>query len=167
GVSVAPIGPSDTLFGLLLDNQLDAVMAPNLPGILKTRPDSVRRLFPNCAEVEKTYFRKHGIFPIMHTIVLRKDIYQTDPSVAGRIFALFKEAKEDFYRKANAVDRTYVFPWLYDYWQSIREVLGEDPFPYGMEKNRRNVEKYFDHAVEQSLIPRRPKLEDLFLDLNE
>jgi 4,5-dihydroxyphthalate decarboxylase len=103
----------------------------------------------------------------MHTIILRKDVYQNDSSIAGRIFTVFKEAKEDFYRKANAVDRTYVFPWLYDYWQSIREVLGEDPFPYGMEKNRRNVEKYFDHAVEQSLIPRRPKLEDLFLDLNE
>ncbi|HEY7168791.1 MAG TPA: hypothetical protein VIB79_29805, partial [Candidatus Binatia bacterium] len=48
GVSVTPINPSDTLFGLLLDNQLDAVMAPNLPGILKTKPDSIRRLFPNC-----------------------------------------------------------------------------------------------------------------------
>ena len=167
GVSVTPIGESDTLFGLLLDGQLDAVMAPNLPGVLREKPGTIRRLFPDCAEVEKEYHRKHRVFPIMHTIVLRKDVYRNDPPVAARIFAAFKEAKDDFYRKANAVDRTYIFPWMYDYWQSLRDVLGNDPFPYGLEKNRTNIEKYFDHALEQSLVPRRPKLEDLFLDLND
>lgn len=167
GVKVSPIGEGETLFGLLADGRLDAALAPNLPVMLKQKPAPIRRLFPNCAEVEKQYFRKHGAFPIMHTIVLRKDVYQNDPAIAARIFAIFKSAKEEFYQKVASVDRTYVFPWLYDYWQGLTDVLGEDPFPYGLERNRKNVEKYFDHALEQSLISSRPKLKELFLDLND
>lgn len=167
GVKVTPIGEAETLFGLLVEGRLDAALAPNLPVLIKQKPAPVRRLFPNCPEVEKAYYRKHGIFPIMHTIVLRKDVYQSDPEIAARIYQVFKEAKEDFYRKVSSVDRTYVFPWLYDYLSDLREMLGEDPFPYGLERNRKNVEKYFDHAVEQGLIPTSPKLKELFLNLND
>src|ERR1043166_728592 len=167
GIKVTPIGEGETLFGLLTQGRVDAALAPNLPALLKQKSAQIRRLFPNCPEVEKAYYRKHGIFPIMHTIVLRKDVYEKDPEIAARIYQVFKKVKEDFYGNADSVDRTYVFPWLYDYLGDLREVLGDDPFPYGLERNRKNVEKYFDHALEQSLIASRPKLEDLFLDLND
>jgi 4,5-dihydroxyphthalate decarboxylase len=167
GVNVTPINDGETLFGLLAEGRVDAALAPNLPALLKQKPPPIRRLFPNCPEVEKAYYRKHGIFPIMHTIVLRKDVYQKDPEIAARIYQVFKQAKEEFYSNVHSVDRTYVFPWLYNYLGDLREVLGDDPFPYGLERNRKNIEKYFDHAVEQSLIATRPKLKDLFLDLND
>ena len=167
GVKVSPIGEGETLFGLLADGRLDAALAPNLPAMLSQSPAPIRRLFPDCAEVERAYYRRHGVFPIMHTIVLRKDVHQKNPEIAARIFAIFKSAKEEFYRKVASVDRTYVFPWLYDYLKQLREVLGDDPFPYGLERNRKNIEKYFDHAVEQSLIPAGPKLNELFLELND
>jgi 4,5-dihydroxyphthalate decarboxylase len=167
GVKVSPIGEGETLFGLLADGRLDAALAPNLPAMLKQDPAPIRRLFPDSVEIERAYYRKHGVFPIMHTIVLRKDVHQAKPEIAARIFAIFKAAKEEFYRKVALVDRTYVFPWLYDYLNELRAVLGDDPFPYGLERNRKNIEKYLDHAVEQSLISARPKLSELFLELND
>ena len=164
GVKVSPIGAEETLFGMLTDGRLDAALAPNLP---KQNPAAIRRLFPDCVEVERAYYRKHKVFPIMHTIVLRKDVHQGNPEIAARIFAIFKSAKAEFYRNVAAVDRTYIFPWMYNYLRDLRAVLGDDPFPYGLESNRKNIEKYFDHAVEQSLIPARPKLDELFLELND
>ena len=164
GVKVSPIGAGETLFGMLTDGRLDAALAPNLP---KQNLAQIRRLFPNCLAVERAYYRRHGVFPIMHTIVLRKDVHQGNLEIAARIFAIFRSAKEEFYRKVAVVDRTYIFPWMYSYLSDLRAVLGDDPFPYGLERNRKNIEKYFDHAVEQSLIPVRPKLSELFLELND
>jgi 4,5-dihydroxyphthalate decarboxylase len=164
GVKVTPIGEGETLLSLLAEGRLDAVLAPNVPAVQSQVP--VRRMFLNCPEVEKAYYRKHGIFPIMHTIVLRNDVYQRDPEIAARIYQVFERSKDDFYGNVNSLDRTYVFPWLYDYLHELREALGGDPFPYGLERNRRNVEKYLDHVVEQNLVARRPELKDLFLDLN-
>src|SRR5262249_29519327 len=127
----------------------------------------IRRLFPDCVEVERAYYRRHGVFPIMHTIVLRKDVLQGNPGIAARIFTILKSAKEEFDRNVALVDRTDVFPCVYSYLSDLLAVLGYDPFPYGLERNRKNIEKYFDHAVEQTLIPVRPKLNELFLELND
>ena len=75
--------------------------------------------------------------------------------------------KNNFTATLMLCDRTYVLPWLYDYLHDLRETLGTDPFPYGLERNRKTVEKYFEHAIDQNLIATRPRLEDLFLDLND
>jgi len=90
-----------------------------------------------------------------------------EPSIAERIFRTFNAAKEEFYRNVNAIDRTHVLPWLYDYLDDINQVLGEDPFPYGLAINSKNVEKYLQHAFDQGLISRRLKLQELFLEIND
>ena len=94
---ITPIGPGETLFGLLLQGRLDAVLSPHVPSLLKNDPSPVRRLFVNCDEVEKQYYRSHKIFPIMHTVVLRQDLYiKNSPIWPQRCIRSLKRSRRIF-----------------------------------------------------------------------
>lgn len=163
---IIPIKSGETLFNMLLQGRLDAVLSPYIPAPLRNNLWPVRRLFINSAEVEMDYYRDHKIFPIMHTVVLRHDLYKKNPVVALKVYRALKKLKEDFYSKVKLLDSTFSLPWFYKYLGEVMEVLGDDPWPYGLSRNSKTLNKYFGYAFQQGLIDKKPKLKDLFVDLN-
>ena len=93
-VKVKPIGKTQTLSQMIADGELDAIYAPRLPSTFHTRPNDVKRLFENYMEVERAYYTKTKIFPIMHTIVIKRDLYKANPWVAGSLFKAFAQAQK-------------------------------------------------------------------------
>jgi 4,5-dihydroxyphthalate decarboxylase len=124
----------------------------------------VRRLIPNFREVERDYYRRTKIFPIMHTIVLREDIYERFPWVAQSLCKAFSEAKkvcqESMYEFSAL---KYMLVWSIAEMEEQREILGEDFWPYGLEPNRHVLETLVQYAHEQGLIKKTVDLESLFV----
>lgn len=160
------INDSDhSLSELLERGEIDAVIGSNLPPALGRNPD-IQRLFPNFAEVEAAYFRRTGIFPIMHLLTLRRDVHERNPSIAQSLYDAFCASKQialERMRFSGAL--RYMLPWLIDAVEQTGRVFGDDPWPYGIEPNRRTLEALTRYMVEQSMIARVPRLESLFVDV--
>jgi len=123
----------------------------------------VRRLFPDYRQTEKAYFAKTGIFPIMHTIVLRKDIYERYPWAARNLFDAFVKAKEWAYQQLLETDALKLtLPWVVAEMEETRRIMGTDFWPYGIEPNRVSLEALPQYLHEQHLAPRVPAVEELF-----
>ncbi len=152
-----------SLSDLLEAGEIQAIIGSNLPRSLKRNPDVVR-LFPDYREKEKDYFRRTGIFPIMHLIVIRKDIYERHPFVATSLYNAFCAAK-DYSQKKMRFPGTlrYMLPWLPADIEEIEELFGGDCWPYGIEPNRPTLEALVRYMVEQGLIPETIPLEKLFV----
>ena len=162
-IRVRAIGPTQTLSHMLAEGEIDAITAPRNPSTFTTRPDRVKRLFENYVEVERAYFRKTKIFPIMHTVVLRRELYEAHPWIAQSLMKAFVEAKR------RAQENLYVvaaiktmLPWQIAYVEETRRELGEDWWPYGFAENRHVLETFLRYHHEQGLSPKRLKPEDLF-----
>jgi 4,5-dihydroxyphthalate decarboxylase len=160
---VRPIGPAETLSAMLADGKLDAITAPRNPSTFVTRPDRVKRLFENYIEVERAYFRKTRIFPIMHTVVLRREIYAANPWIAQSLTKAFIESK----RRAQAnLDITAaiktMLPWQIAHVEETRREMGEDWWSYGIEPNRHVLDTFLRYHHEQGLSRRRLEIKDLF-----
>src|SRR5262249_29981002 len=124
---------------------------------------SVRRLFENFAEVEAAHYRATGIFPIMHVVALRRDVFDANPWVAANLLQAFEEAKRR--SLARAVEATvphFPYPWAPAHGREARELLGDDFWPYGLEPNRTTLEAFLDFALEQGVCRRRVSCEELF-----
>ncbi|HUZ75110.1 MAG TPA: ABC transporter substrate-binding protein [Stellaceae bacterium] len=160
---VRAIAPHQTLSAMLAEGEIDAITAPRNPSTFRTRPDRVKRLFENYVEVERAYFRKTRIFPIMHTVVLRRDVYEAHPWVAQSLAKAFIEAKR------RAQENLYVvaaiktmLPWQIAHVEEAVRELGEDWWSYGFEANRHVLDTFLRYHHEQGLSPRRFKPEELF-----
>jgi len=160
---VRPIPPGKTLSAMLADGELDAITAPRNPSTFATRPDKVRRLFENYVEVERAYFRKTRIFPIMHTVVLRRDVYAQNPWAAQTLAKAFAEAKRRAQDNLSVVAAIKtMLPWQIAHVEEARRELGQDWWPYGFAENRHVLETFLRYHHEQGLSHRRLQPEDLF-----
>lgn len=163
GVQVEHIGPDQTLGEMLDRGELDVVMAPSIPMVLKRGSVKVRRLFPDHRAVEADFYRRTGIVHLMHTVVVRREIYEGDPSVAKRLFDAFVEAKAECYRLMEQTGTPKVtLAWLQPALELEREMFGQDHWPYGVEANRRSLEALVTYVYEQGLSDRRVDVEELF-----
>lgn len=162
-IDVAPIAPDRTLSDMLVTGEIDALYAPRTPRpVLEGRPE-VRRLFSEPRAVEVEYARDTGIFPIMHTVVLRRDAYEARPWLAGSLFGAFERAKAlSLSRMAETAANPYLVPWLYDEVERTQELLGHDFWPYGLEANRTTLEVFLRYAHEQGLTSRQLAPDELF-----
>ena len=116
----------------------------------------MQRLIPNYREVEADYFRRTKIFPIMHTVALREEYYEKQPWVAQSLFKAFAESKrlcQEAMYEFSALK--YMMAWSIDEMEKEREVLGEDPWAYGLEPNRHILETLVQYAHEQGLIKKK------------
>ena len=159
-IRLRPIGTNQTLSRMLADGELDALITARAPS---TFPEKAHRLFPNYADVEKEYYRRTKLFPIMHTVVIRRDVYAKNPWVAQSLYKAFTEAKA----KAYALyDQTAalpaMLPWLVSHTEEIRKEMGDDWWPYGLEPNRKVLETFLRYHHEQGLSRRRFAPEELF-----
>ena len=163
GVRIEPIGPDQTLSEMLANGLVDAVYTPRAPRTFADGTDRVRRLFDPSGPAEEDYFRRTGIFPIMHTVVLRRDVYERNRWLARSLYDAFTEAKrlcEENFTETAAL--RYLLPWLLDEVDRTRSVMGEDFWPYGLEPNRETLRTFLRYSYDQGLAARPLEPEELF-----
>ncbi len=162
-IKVEPIGPDKTLARMLRDGEIDAFYTARKPSTFNTAPDRVGRLFENFVEVEREYYRTTGIFPIMHTVVIRRDIYKKNRWVAQSLNKAFIEAQRLTYDdlKETAALKA-MLPWAHAHIEDAIRDMGEDYWSYGFEKNRDTLDIFLRYHHEQGLSKRRLTPEDLF-----
>jgi 4,5-dihydroxyphthalate decarboxylase len=151
-MKVQPIGPTQTLNEMLLAGELDALISARTPTGFTNENGVIRRLFPNYREVETDYYRRTGIFPIMHTVVLRREIYEANRWLARALFRAFEQAKQICYRDMFETTAPKVMlPWITAEAESLRDLFGGDWWPYGLEPNRTTIEALVQYSFEQGL----------------
>lgn len=160
---VKPIGHEQTLARMIAEGELDALHTARAPSTFRTQPDKVKRLFENFVEVEKAYYRKTRIFPIMHTVVIRRELYEQYRWIAQSLAKAFAQAQRKTYEHLNtSMALTAMLPWQSAHVEEARALLGEDWWPYGVEPNRHVLETFLRYHHEQGLSKRRLKVEELF-----
>jgi 4,5-dihydroxyphthalate decarboxylase len=163
GVAVHPIGPDRTLNAMLLAGEIDALMCPALPRAFLERRDTVDRLFPDFREVETDYFRRTGIFPIMHTVVIRRPVYERHPFAARSLFDAFCRAQD---LASRALYTTEALPvsltWAHAVYEEDRALLGERLWDHGLAANRKVLETLLQYCGEQGLLAGPVDLEAVF-----
>jgi len=163
---VETLGPGQTLDAMLESGEIDALYSAIVPACVLRRTGKARRLFVNFEAVERDYYRKTGIFPIMHTLVMRREIYRQHPWVAQSLYQAFKEAKKHAYdhyeTMARSAFRTMMMPWLSNHYDENCGLFGEDPWPYGVEPNRKALETFLRYHHEQGLSTQKLAPEELF-----
>lgn len=157
------VGPQKTIAQMLADGEVDALLAARPPSTLQSRPDDVRRLFPDYAEVERDYFRRTRIFPIMHTVVIRREVYEANRWIAQSLFKAFVEAQRKTYRDLSESHAfKAMLPWLPSHVEEVRRAMGDDWWPYGFDANRLVLDTFLRYHHEQGLSPQRLRPEQLF-----
>jgi 4,5-dihydroxyphthalate decarboxylase len=161
--SVTPIGPDQTLARMLADGEIDALHTARTPSTFYSRPDDVKRLFPDFVGVEKAYYRRTGIFPIMHVIAIRRDVYEANRWIARSLFKAFIAAQRITYDNLAVTSAmTSMLPWQVAAVEDARAELGDDWWPYGLDRNRAVLDTFLRYHHEQGLSARRLQPEELF-----
>lgn len=152
-----------TLNEMIESGEIDAMMSPRMPTCFVQGSPKVRRLFPNYKIVEVEYFKKTGIFPIMHLIVIRRAIYDKDPWVAQSLYKAFCEAKDRCLRELYDTNVLRIsLPWTAAEYEETRGLMSNDYWPYGLAPNRANLETLHGYLHEQGLIKQKLNLDELF-----
>jgi 4,5-dihydroxyphthalate decarboxylase len=161
GVSVEPIPAGATLAGMLADGELDALYTPRVPhGFSEGR---VRRLFPDARAEEERYFTETGIFPVMHVVVLRRDVYEQRPWLAQSLYKAFEQARRGAAaRIAETAALASLLPWGYAEAERTRHLMGTDFWTYGLAGNAGTLETFIRYSFEQGLVKRELAVEELF-----
>lgn len=148
---------------LLIEGELDAIICASLfPSLLHGAPN-VRRLFENYQEVEIAYYQKTGIFPIMHTVAMREELWKECPWIAVSLFKAFQKAKELAYSRMNDLSPYKIsLVWFREPLREQRAILGDDPWAYGLGNNRHTIETLMGYLYEQGLVTTKLRVEELF-----
>lgn len=144
---------------------MDAIITARVPPPFIRREDWIARLFPNFKEVEIEYFHKTGIFPIMHTVVLREDFYRQHPWASQSLNKAFHQAKDqNFERLINLGAPPVLLPWFFHEMDQTIAIMGKNFWPYGLKDNKKVIEKLIEYMREQGLLAQdyRPQIQDLF-----
>jgi 4,5-dihydroxyphthalate decarboxylase len=162
-VRLSQAAPGVELGDMLERGEIDFLMTANNPLAFRRGSPNVRRLFPNYAEAEKDYYRRTKIYPIMHTVVIRRDLYEREPWAALNLYKAFCEAKEHCYRLITETGSPKAsFAWLQPMIEEEQAIIGTDWYPYGIAQNRPSLEALLQYNHEQGLSPRRVAIEELF-----
>ena len=162
-IRLSSIPENKTLSSMLAAGEIDALVTARAPSTFRTQPDAVARLFPDYVEKEKAYYRRTKIFPIMHTVVIRRDVYAANPWVAQSLFKAFSAAKA---KALASYDQTAalpaMLPWLTAHVEEAKREIGADWWAYGLAENRHVLETFLRYHHEQGLSTRLLRLEELF-----
>jgi 4,5-dihydroxyphthalate decarboxylase len=148
---------------MLLNGEIDALYTARTPSTFKGGAGKVRRLFPNYGAVERDYYRKTGIFPIMHVIVIRRDVYEANRWIAQSLYKAFLEAQRLTYADLNEnVVLKAMLPWLNSNVEEVQAEMGEDFWPHGVERTHSTLTTLLRYSQEQGLISQKLEVNDLF-----
>jgi 4,5-dihydroxyphthalate decarboxylase len=162
-IRLRPIGPRQTLARMIADGEIDALVTARAPSTFHREPDRVKRLFPDYVAAEKAYFARTKMFPIMHTVVIRRDLYEANRWVAQSLYKALRAAKVmamDMLQQTAALSS--MLPWTTAHVEEAKRELGEDWWPYGLEPNRDVLDTFLRYHHEQGLSGMRLQPEALF-----
>jgi 4,5-dihydroxyphthalate decarboxylase len=163
GIRVERIGCAQTLAAMLDAGEIDALHTARMPSTFRAGNPNVRRLFDDYPRVEQQYFRDTGIFPIMHTVAIRRDVYEANRWIAQSLYKAFAEAQrrtyEDLYVTAAL---KAMLPWLTAHVEEARALMGGDYWPYGFARNRATLATFLRYHHAQGLSKRLLDPEELF-----
>jgi len=148
---------------MLYDGEIDALYTARMPSSFLKGDGRVKRLFENYQEVERNYYRETKIFPIMHTVVIRREVYEANRWIAQSLTKAFIEAQKMTYEALNetAALKT-MLPHLTAQVEEVKREFGDDWWPYGLEKNIKTLETFTRYHHEQGLSAQKLNVEDLF-----
>ena len=163
GIDLAAI-PNDKTLNQMLDNgEIDALFTARTPSSFDKGSPNVKRLFDDPMKVEGEYYKKTRIFPIMHTICIKREIYNENPWIAMSLYKALRKSKDQVIKNMKeTVALPFALPWLVFHAQYTQEVMGEDWWPYGIEPNRNSIEALCRYSFNQGLSPKLMTPEDLF-----
>ena len=166
-VEVRPVPVGKSLGPMLEAGEIDAFISAVTPQCVLNGSPKVERLFPDCESVERDYYTRTGIFPIMHTVVIRRDVLAQNPGLAQTIYKGFTEAKDvamEQYRQRMMGHSTEIMvPWFSELFDKNSRLFPQDWWPYGMKANRKTIDTFLRYSHEQGLSARRFTCEDLFV----
>ncbi len=160
--------PDDTALGpMLAAGEIDAMITADIPHCVIAKSPTVTRLFPDYRAVETDYYRRTGIFPIMHTVVIRRDLLAQRPELAAAVYRAFCEAKDvvsQRYRNGRVLNHLdEMLPWISELYDDDIALLGENYWPYGMAANQAPLDAFLRWHHEQGLSTRRWRTEEIFV----
>ena len=165
-VDISPLEQASTLSEALASGEIDAVIAARQPTSLASCDDVVR-LIPNYREAERDYFTRTGIFPIMHTLVIREAVWRENPWIAASLFHAFEASKAHAAElMAYTGAMVYMTPWLHDDLDEMNAIFNGDAWPYGLAANRAHLETFLRYLVEEDFLPEAAPLDELFADVS-
>jgi 4,5-dihydroxyphthalate decarboxylase len=161
GVKIELLKPGQKIGALLEGGEIDALMMPHPPKEALRGGENIRRLFADPKAEEAKYFQKNGYYPIMHVVAFKNEVLAKHPSLAVEVMAAFERAKHicaEYYDDPNWSR----FVWGRHLFEEERKVFGEDPWPYGVKKNRANLERFIGYSLDQGLLDKKLTVEELF-----
>ncbi len=164
-ISATRVSDGKLLDDMLVAGELDAVVYPEtLPSLQASQ--KIGRLFQNHKQVEIEYFKRTGIFPIMHTVVVKSEILERHPWVAQSVWTAFQQSKLNCYRYLGDQRRSSM-AWFGELWEEQRAIMGPDPWPYDLAHNRKTIETLVRYLNEDCLLTKMPKIDDEFVRAGE
>src|SRR5205814_9611543 len=146
---VQSIAPDKTLSQMIESGEIDALYTARAPSTFRNGTGKVRRLFENYQAAEREYFQKTKIFPIMHVVVIRRDVYEKNPWVAQSLYKAFALAQREAYEDLRETAALKVMlPWLVWHTEETEKMLGRDFWPYGLEPNLDNLSTFLRYSFE-------------------
>lgn len=163
GVDLKAIPEDKTLVGMLRDGELDALCTARAPSSFLKGEPHIKRLFPDTRAAERDYYKKTGLFPIMHAVGIKKTLVEKYPWLPVSVYKAFVQAKELAMIDLTDVNALMVtLPWLEAETKETMAVMGRDFWRYGVHESRKDLEALLQYSYEQSLIERKVTVEELF-----
>ena len=162
-IRVEAIAEGKNLSAMLIAGEVDAILTAQVPAPYVNRAAEIQRLFRNPQEAEREHFKRTGIFPIMHVMVIREEFYRRHPWVAQSLYKALLQAKTYCIESLFKNDAIHsAIPWAGHYMDDTRRLMGDDYWPYGVDANRKTLETFLRHHHSQGLSSRLVKVEELF-----
>jgi 4,5-dihydroxyphthalate decarboxylase len=167
GVEIENISTDKTLAGMLADGELDALFTARPPSCFLKGAPNVGRLFADTRAVEQAYYRKSGVYPLMHAVGIRNSLVEQHPWMARAVLDAFLKAKEIALANLQKLAAFSVtLPWVEAEYRATQAVLGKDIWPYGLEENRKAIETLCRYLHEQGFTQRLMRVEELFAPMD-
>lgn len=162
GVRIRYLSEGEEIGAMLEEGQIDALMMPHPPDEVVRGSRKIARLFRDAKAEELSYFRKNGFYPIMHVVAFKNEVLEQYPFAPQSVMDAFEQAKavcRGYYSDPNWSS----LAWTQHLYEEERRVLGDDYWPYGLRRNRANLERFMSYSLDQGLMERPVAVEDLFV----
>lgn len=156
--------PADKTLSQMIDSgEIDALYTARAPSTFTRGSGRVRRLFEDYPAVERAYYQKTQIFPIMHTLVIRREIYEQNRWVAQSLYKAFVKAQKEVYADLHdTAALKFMLPWLLPHVEETERLMGRDFWPYGLAANEHTLSTFLRYSFEQGLAKRQLTPKELF-----
>jgi len=163
GITAIPIGSDENLSTLLAEGRIDALIAYKPPSCFLDGMSNVRRLFPDHEAVERDYYSRTGIFPIMHLLAVKRTLADARPELCGLLCNAFDSAKNEAYHALEQYSTLAAsLPWTPEHLRKTRALMGEDFWSYGIEPNQAAIAAVIRYSARQGLSARPLSINEIF-----